>query len=275
MSSPAPLAILAGGGALPGRLAAARRASGGQVLVVAFSGITDPAGIADHEHVWLKLGQIQAMHDAIHRFGAREVVMAGPVRRPALSSLALDLRASGMLLRAGRRAFGDDGLLSVIVEELERDGLTVIGLDEVMAGVLAPSGHMAGPEPGPEGSADIRRGLEVLRLLGAADVGQCVAVQHGIVLALEAIEGTDAMIARTGPLRRPGRGPVLVKASKPGQERRVDLPTVGFRTLEAVAAAGFSGIAVEAGGTVLLDREKVIAAATAADLFLVGVDPVR
>ena len=116
------------------------------------------------------------MHDAIHRFGAREVVMAGPMRRPALSSLALDRRASSMLLRAGRRAFGDDGLLSVIVEELEGDGLTVIGLDDVIAGVLAPSGHMAGPEPDQEGIADIRRGLEGV----ATDGGRrCRAMRGG------------------------------------------------------------------------------------------------
>ena len=271
MSGPAPLAILAGGGTLPGRLAAARRGSGGRVLVIAFQGITDPGSVAGHDHAWLKLGQGQAALDEIHRFGAREVVMAGPIRRPALSSMALDRRTSGVLLRAGRRAFGDDGLLSVLVEELEREGLTVIGLDEVMGDVLVAPGRLAGPDPDPEAAADIRRGLEVLRLLGAADVGQCVAVQHGAVLALEAIEGTDAMIARAGTLRRPGRGPVLVKASKPGQERRVDLPTVGPKTVEAAAAAGFSGVAIEAGGTVLLDRDEVIAAATEAGLFLVAV----
>ena len=265
------LAVLAGSGTLPGRLATVRRESGGRAIIVAFQGITDPEGLGGHDHAWLKLGQIQAMIDCIHGFGAEEVVMAGPIRRPALSSLALDRRATRMLVRAGRRAFGDDGLLSSVVDELERDGLAVIGISDVIGGVLAPAGLLAGPAPAGQDMSDITRGLEVVRLLGAADIGQCVAIQEGMVLAVEAIEGTDAMIARAGALRRPGRAPVLIKASKPGQERRADLPTVGAGTVRAAVSAGFRGLAVEAGATVLLDREAMHEAAESSGFFLVGV----
>ena len=121
--------------------------------------------------------------------------------------------------------------------------------------------------------ADIRRGVAVARALGAVDVGQACVVQQGIVLAVEAIEGTDAMLARAAALARPGPGGVVVKLVKPGQDRRADLPTIGVGTIRAAAAAGLRGVAFEAGGTLLADREAMVAATDAAGLFLLGVDP--
>lgn len=121
--------------------------------------------------------------------------------------------------------------------------------------------------------ADIVRGVAVVRALGAADVGQACVVQQGIVLALEAIEGTDAMLARAGALARPGPGGVLVKLVKPGQDRRADLPAIGPGTVLAAAAAGLRGIAFEAGGTILTDRPALVQAADDARLFLIGIDP--
>ncbi len=119
--------------------------------------------------------------------------------------------------------------------------------------------------------ADIAHGVRVARALGALDVGQAAVVQQGIVLGVEASEGTDALLARCGPLRREGRGGVLVKIAKPGQDRRADLPTIGARTVAAAAAVGLSGIAIEAGSTLLMDRAAVVAAADAAGLFVVGI----
>ncbi len=196
--------------------------------------------------------------------------MAGPMRRPSLSSLSLDLRSMSALARAGARVFGDDGLLSVIVEEIERDGFRVVGVEDLLGGYLAPEGRLGGPTPGEADEIDIARGIAVLQALGGADVGQAVAVQEGLVLAVEAIEGTDAMIARAGALRRAGLGPVLVKGSKPGQERRADRPTVGEGTVAAAVAAGFRGIAIEAGSTLIVDRPATVQAVDAAGLFLVA-----
>jgi DUF1009 family protein len=123
--------------------------------------------------------------------------------------------------------------------------------------------------------ADIDRGIQVARLLGAADVGQGCVVQQGLVLAVEAIEGTDAMLARAGALRRDGSGGVLVKLCKPGQDRRADLPTIGPDTVRNAAAAGLRGIAFEAGATILAERGVCLAAADAAGLFLLGLGPER
>jgi len=196
--------------------------------------------------------------------------MAGPMRRPSLSSLALDRRSIAALAKAGTRVFGDDGLLAVIVGEIERDGFRVVGVEAMLGGYLAPEGPLAGPGLDAVDDADVARGIAVLQALGVADIGQAVAVQEGLVLAVEAIEGTDAMIARAGALRRHGRGPVLVKGCKPGQEHRADRPTIGTGTVEAAVAAGFRGIAVEAGATLVVDRPATVAAADRAGLFLVA-----
>ncbi len=266
------LGIIAGGGVLPRRLADTHLEAGGGVFVIAFEGITPSETVEGLDHVWIRLGRIQDTMDAMLGAGVEDVVMAGPIKRPTLSSLDIDGRGAKLLFRAGRKVLGDDGLLSVLVAEIESDGLRVIGVDQILGGVLARSGPIAGAEPDAPAWSDIRRGIDVLKHLGPVDVGQGIAVQEGLVLAVEAIEGTDAMIERAGVLARAGAGPVLVKISKPGQERRADMPTVGPDTVLNASAAGFRGIAVEAGSTLLLEVDRARALAEEAGLFLVGVD---
>lgn len=266
------LGIIAGGGTLPRRIAEAHANAGGGVFMVAFIEITPDATIDGIDHAWVKLGRIQDAMDAMISARVEDVVMAGPIKRPAFSSLDLDGRGAKLIFRAGRKAFGDDGLLSVIVKEIESDGFRVIAVDDVLGGVLAPVGRIAGSDPNDAARSDIERGVQVLRHLGPVDVGQSIAVQEGLVLAVEAVEGTDAMITRAGPLRRDGPGPILVKISKPGQERRADMPTIGPDTIHNARAAGFRGVAIEAGATLLLDADVVRAVAGEGDFFVVGVD---
>ncbi|HMK67064.1 MAG TPA: UDP-2,3-diacylglucosamine diphosphatase LpxI, partial [Stellaceae bacterium] len=191
---------------------------------------------------------------------------------PSLASLMPDWRAAKFFARIGLRALGDDGLLSAIIKELELEGFRVVGIESILGGLLAPKGPLGRIEPDEQARADIARGLEVARALGALDIGQAAVVQQGIVLGVEAADGTDALIARAGSLRREGPGGVLVKIAKPGQERRADLPTIGVRTVEAAANAGLRGIAVEAGAALVVDRAAVAAAADGAALFVLGVE---
>lgn len=265
------LGILAGGGVLPRRIAETRLAAGGEVFVVAFEGQTESVTVDGLPHAWFKLGATDAALRRLKAEGVGEVVMAGPMRRPALSDLALDLRSTLALAKAGAKVFGDDGLLSVVIAEIERDGFTVLGIDDLLGGYLVPNGRLGRIEPDEAATIDIRRGLDVLRILAPADIGQAVAIEGGLVLAVEAIEGTDAMIVRAGGLKR-GSGPVLVKARKIGQERRADLPTIGAETVRRAAEAGFRGIAVEAGRTILVDRAEAVALADERGLFMVGVE---
>ncbi|PGH53920.1 UDP-2,3-diacylglucosamine pyrophosphatase [Azospirillum palustre] len=266
------LAILAGGGTLPARIAEAVRGQGRDVFVVAFDGHTDPQTVAGLPHLWSRFGAAGTILRRLHEEGVGEVVLAGPVRRPSFTELMPDWRTARFLARVGTRALGDDGLLRAVVREVEEDGFRVVGLHELLKDLLTVAGPVGRLMPDADAERDIARGVEVARALGALDVGQGAVVQQGIVLAVEAIEGTDAMLGRCAGLIRPGPGGVLVKVKKPKQDRRIDLPTMGVTTVERAAACGLRGIAVEAGGSLLVDRAAVAEAADRLGLFVVGIE---
>lgn len=265
--------ILAGGGSLPPVVAEAARRSGREVVVIAFEGHADPAWVAAYPHDWVRLGAVGRTLALLHRHRCDEVCMIGRVGRPSLVAVATDRRALAMLARLGAVDAGDDRLLRLIVSELEREGFAVVGADMLARELLAPLGPLAGPVPDAAAAADIARGIEVARALGRADVGQAVVVQAQLVLGVEAVEGTDALLARCAELRRRGPGGVLVKGRKLGQERRVDLPTIGPATVEGAAAAGLRGIAVEAGHTLVAEADLLARHAERLGLFVVGMEP--
>jgi DUF1009 family protein len=266
-----PLGILAGGGTLPRRVAEAARSQGRPVFIVAFAGQHDPATVEDFPHVVLRIGEAGRIILEMKKAGVADLVMAGGVRRPTLSELGLDWRGVQLFARIGTGALGDDGLLAAIGRELEREGFSVVGPNEILGGGTVAAGILGRHEPDEQADTDIAHGLKVAKMLGAADIGQAVVVQQGLVLGVEAIEGTDALLERVGPLRREGPGGVLVKAAKPQQDRRVDLPTIGPATIARAAASGLRGIAIEAGATIVLDHAETVAAADASGLFLIAV----
>lgn len=266
------LGILAGKGELPARLIAACRAAGRPFFVLAFEGQTDASLVTGVAHGWCRLGAAGAAFQLLRENGVEDLVMAGRMARPSLAELRPDLRAARFFAKVGMKALGDDGLLSAVIREIESEGFTVIGPDQVLVDLVAPLGLYTRPAPDAQAQADIEHGARVARALGGLDVGQAVVVQQGLVLGIEAIEGTDALLARCVALRREGPGGVLVKMSKPGQENRVDLPTIGVTTVSAAAAAGLRGIAIEAGRSLIVDRPAVVAAAEAAGLFVIGIE---
>jgi DUF1009 family protein len=270
--SPGPLGIIAGSGALPRRLAESCRATGRAVFILALEGAADQATVADVPHAWCRLGAAAAGLDLLRANAVTELVLAGGVRRPSLSALLPDWRAAKFFARVGYRALGDNGLLSAIVKELEHEGFRVVGADDVLsADNVLPEGPLGGYVPDEDARADIEHGIGVARALGALDIGQAVVVQQGLVLGVEAAEGTDELLRRCAGLRRDGPGGVLVKMAKPGQERRADLPTIGPQTVTLTAAAGLGGIAAEAAMTLVIDRADLVRAADEAGLFVVGV----
>jgi DUF1009 family protein len=265
------LGVLAGGGQLPVRVIEACRAAGRDFFVLAFEGHTDPATVIDTPHAWVRLGAVGEALRRLHDAQVKEVVLAGPVTRPSFDDLRPDWRGAMFLAKVGARAFGDDGLLSAVVKELENEGFRVVGADDVFGNLRTPAGRCGKLVPDPAAESDIRRGIEVLTTIGPLDIGQAVVVQQGVVLGIEAIEGTDALLERCAVVRRSGRGGVLVKIAKPGQERRVDLPTIGPGTIQRAVAAGLVGIALEAGRSLIIDRAAVVGAADEVGLFIVGV----
>ncbi len=269
-----PLGIIAGGGALPGQVAAAAQAGGRAVFIAALEGFADPAVVAPYSHRFFRLGAMGAIRRAVEQAGCVDLVMIGPVKRPSLLALRPDAEGARLLAKIGRAAFaGDDGLLAAVVRVLSEEGFHVLGAHDILSDVLAPPGLLTTRAPDAAAMADIERGIAVLKIIGAADIGQACVVQQGIVLAVEAVEGTDAMLARIPSVARPGPAGVLVKLAKPGQERRADMPTIGVATIRHAREAGLLGVAFEAGGTILADRRAMIEAADAAGMFLLGVQP--
>ncbi len=272
--APRALGILAGGGALPGQVAAAARAAGRPVFLVGLEGYAEPAVLAPFAHEFVRLGAAGRILALLRQHECRDLVLVGPVRRPSIFDLRPDAEGARILARIGRAAFaGDDGLLAAVVRVFGTEGFAVIGAHEVLTEALGGAGVLTQRAPDAAARADIDRGIGVVQALGAVDVGQGCVVQQGIVLCVEAIEGTDAMLLRANALKRPGPGGVLVKLVKPGQDRRADLPTIGPGTAQAAAAAGLRGIAFEAGGTILAERGELIAAADRYGLFLFGIGP--
>ena len=267
------LGIVAGGGRLPQLLIDSCRESGRDFFVLALKGQADPKIVENAPHEWVRIGAAGRGFAILREQGIDELVMAGRVRRPSLMDLRPDLRAVKFFARLGLKGVGDDGLLRALIRELEGEGYRVVGIDDLLPALRAEEGALGRYQPDSQGEADIARGKTVLAALGSVDVGQAVVVQQGIVLGVEAVEGTDALLQRCGPLKRDGPGGVLVKLSKHGQETRVDMPTIGPDTISRAAKAGLRGIAIEAGATIVVDREELAEAADGAGLFVVGVTP--
>ncbi len=268
------LGILAGGGPLPGEVAACAAAAGRAVFMIAFQDFAEPAVVAPWPHEYVRLAAAGRILASLREHGCSELVLIGPVRRPSLRDLRPDAEGARILARIGRALFaGDDGLLAAVVRVLGEEGFAVRGAHEFLAGSVGRVGQLGRHGADAEALADISRGVAVVQALGRLDIGQGCVVQQGLVLAVEALEGTDHMLARAGGLRQPGPGGVLVKLVKPGQDRRADMPTIGPGTAAAAAAAGLRGIAFEAGGTLLTFPDRLREAADRDGLFLIGIEP--
>ena len=268
----AKLGIIAGGGDLPGRLVEACRSSGRPCFVLAYKGMGDIDSVTPD--AWADIGKVGDTFALLQDAGCGEVVLAGPIRRPKLSALRLDKRGRAMLAKIARVWGRDDALLSLVVSELESEGFRVVGADDVLSDLLANAGPLGELSPDAQATIDIEIGVKVIAALGTLDIAQAVVVQQGRVLGIEAAEGTDALIERCAPLQSDdGPRAVLVKLRKPGQERRVDLPTIGGATIMRAADAGFAGIAIESQGTLVMDLNSVVASADRRRLFVVAISP--
>ncbi len=273
-----PLAIVCGAGNMPYRVADAVIGRGRRVVLLALTGWADPAQVARYRHHWARLGQLGRLSRIARQEGCRDVVFIGALTRPAITQLRFDLAALMVLPRLIKAfAGGDDHLLTRICRIVEDRGFRLLGAHEVAPEILVPAGQLGRHAPSERDRADIVVGQALLAATGLFDIGQAVVVAGHRVIAIEAAEGTDRMLARIAQLRREGvlklsdKTGVLVKAPKPSQDRRFDLPSIGVRTVEAAAAASLAGIAVEAHGAVTADLQEMVRLADAAGLFVVGV----
>ncbi len=273
-----PLAIICGGGSFPAAVADAVVRGGRRPVMFGIKGWADAAVIERYAHHWISLGQAGRFFRLARAENCREVLFIGTVLRPPLSALRLDWQTIKLMPRVVRFfRGGDDTLLSGVAGVAESGGFRVVGVKDVAPDLFVPEGVLGRHAPSERDRTDIARALSLIAALGPFDVGQAAVVADNHVLAVEAAEGTDNMLMRLAELRklgrvtsRPGTG-VLVKAPKPGQDRRFDLPSIGPRTIENIARAGLAGLAVTAGSTIVAEADQAIAAADRTGIFLVGV----
>jgi UDP-2,3-diacylglucosamine hydrolase len=273
-----PLAMLCGGGSLPLTVADKVASNGRAVLLFPLRGAAEGLAVERYPHHWVHIGQIGKFLRLARAAGCRDVVFIGSLVRPSLWHVHPDLKGLTVLPRvfAAYRG-GDNHLLSSMGKLLEDEGLRLVGAHEIAPDILIQEGTLARAQPSELDRGDIALGLEYLRAAGKFDIGQAVVVAGRHILAVEAAEGTDAMLARIAEMRangrlrtRPGTG-TLVKAPKPAQDRRFDLPSVGPQTAEGVVRAGLAGIAVLAGSTIVAEPARLIELADRNAIFVVGV----
>ena len=267
------LGLIAGNGRFPFLVLDAARSVGHDVTVVAIKeealpDLADAAARAPRAALhWVSLGQLGKCITLLKEAGVTEAVMAGQVKHAKLfADIIPDLTLIGVLLRL--KARNTDALISGIADVLREHGINLLDSTALLAPLLAREGVLTRRAPTGDERADLEHGYRVADVVAGLDVGQTIAVKSGAVVAVEAMEGTDAVIARAGELA--GRGVRIVKVAKPNQDMRFDVPVVGVSTIDAMAAAGATLLSVDAGKTLLIDGEAIIRAADEAGIAIVG-----
>lgn len=272
------IGILAGGGNLPISLIQILKENTIPFSVIGLKDHYEPdllRTVTSDQWAEFRIGAVGKILKFIHQNQISHLVFAGHVKRPSLAELRPDTQAMKILLKTGAMAMGDDQLLSAIARYLEdQKGLKIISATDILT-LADDSLHSIKTKCQPDKGAweDIKKGASILTSLSAHDIGQSVIVQQGIVLGIEAIEGTDALILRSGKLARKGQGGVLVKLQKEQQSQKFDVPTIGPDTIENASDAGLVGIAIDKRGMIVLQPEKVVSRADALGLFLVEIAP--
>jgi DUF1009 family protein len=272
-----PIGLICGGGAMPFAVADAIARRGRIPILFAIENFADRERVAGYAHHWIALGQAGRLSRMLRDAGCREVAFIGNVARPRLSEVRLDWTTFRLLPRfAASLRGGDNHLLSSVGGALEEMGFRMVGAHEVAPEILVPQGILGRVAPQASARADIARGFAALDAIGPFDVGQAAVVANNHILAIEGIEGTDLMLERVTELRRIGRirtssgVGVIVKAPKHGQDMRYDLPSIGPKTVEGLAAAGLAGLAVSAGTTIIAEAQRMVAIADEAGVFVIG-----
>ena len=266
----APLGLIAGDGGLPRAIARAARANGREVVGVAFPGITDPELEDDVARIaWLSPGQVGGSLAFLTAAGVGEAVMAGKVSKADLVAGQLELDDRGRALVGELPDLRDGTVLAALAAALEAEGIDLRPQAELVPELIAAEGVLGRVDPTSEQLRDVAFGWPIAREIAGLDIGQTLVVCERSIVAVEALEGTDEVIRRAGKLGRSGL--CIVKVARPEQDPRFDLPAIGPGTLEVAAHSGVGVVAVEAGRTVVLDREAVVARADASGIALIGV----
>ncbi len=267
------LGLIAGRGDLPSNLLNVLEEKKIGISVVCIEGQTPDAMANMYTSLptcWVQLGQVGKVINFFKEQEVTHIIMIGGIQRPSWDELKLDSHGLKVMAKAAFSPKGDDAILRLVIKEIEKEGFNVIGLQDLLPDVLGKLGCLTKKKPSEVQMQDIEHGWKILDDLSLLDIGQVVAVQQGLTLAVEAIEGTDAMILRAGTLKKKGSAPVIVKRPKKNQEKRADLPTLGVETIIKAYKADIAGIAYEANATILVNQIEMVKKANELGLFLLG-----
>ena len=265
------LGILAGGGDLPRMLVDSCLSQDIEPYVLAFEGEAEDTLVEGVSHNWTRMGAAAKNIKLLKHNNIEHVVFCGSVTRPSLKSLRPDWRAIKFFTKVGLKSLGDNSLLTSVRDELEKEGFCFHGAHEFMEGALTPEGVLGQIKPTEAHINDIVQGYHISHAIGQLDIGQSIIMQEGVVLGVEAVEGTDVLIKRVVAYKKEGASaPILVKTCKPQQDRDLDLPTIGMDTIQNAIDAKMAGIALQAYESFFLHRDKALTLADKHNLFVMG-----
>lgn len=265
------LALIAGSGNLPLEIIRSCQKNNTYLIVIGFESQTH-LNEMNVPYAQFSLGSIGKILAHFKKHNIKQIVFAGNIKRPSLKELQVDWIGAKWLQKLSLKAMkGDDALLSGILDLLQKEGFEILKPSDFLDNLILPAGTLTKISPTPDDYLDIDRGVQILKTLSPLDIGQSIIVQQGLVLGIEAIEGTKTLIQRCALLKREGSGGVLVKMAKTGQNKKIDLPTIGPETIEDLKKAGFVGIAAEANATQVIDYEQTIKLADEMGLFIVEI----
>ena len=270
------LGIIAGGGRLPHKVVEACQASGRAYYVIGIKGHASPLMLKGIPHCWVSIAKAQIGFKALKEEQVKEIVLIGDVQIPSLIKEWPDFRTlsffTKVVLSSLLNFVGDNGLLVARAKELEKSGMKVVGVHEILEDLLVPSGVLGSIDVPEKFFPDINLGVASAFDLGRRDLGQAVIVKSGVVIIEEGKNGTTQMIKDSQKVIPNSRGGVLVKLKKPGQDRRLDMPTIGPNTIKEATKAGLSGIIIQAGETIVIDLNHVISTANENGIFIKALD---
>ena len=273
-----PVGVIAGAGSLPFAVADSILRRGVKPVIFAIRGFCDSQRLQPYAHHWIALGQVGRLTRLLRAERCGEVVFIGALVRPALSEIRLDWGTLRVIPKiAASLRGGDNHLLSGVGQIFEQHGFRLVGVQDVAPDLLMPEGNLARAAPDADALRDIERGFAALHAMSPFDIGQALVIINGHVVAVEDIEGTDGLLERVARLRtqgriraKPGIG-MLVKGPKSTQDLRLDLPTIGPKTIEGAVAAGLRGVAIMAGQAIVAEPQSMIAIADKAGIFVTGI----
>jgi len=265
------LAIIAGNGTIPFYLIEECKKSEREYCLIIIDGHAEELSQKYKPDFVVSLFKMGRAIKFVKGLGIKDILMVGGVNRPSLKHIIPDLWTAKFLATISSKITGDNSILSKLTEALEEEGFNIIAPEDILPNLICPKGILGNVEPNKQNNKDINIGFKIAKVIGKNDIGQSLVIENGLVLAIEAAEGTDSMIARSYSLKKEDKGGVLIKVMKPNQDKRIDRPVIGIKTIKAIKEAGLDGIAIESNEILILNYSNIITFANKEGLFIVGI----